>query len=135
MFYIESLSFLSKQALLFIIVWQSYKFLPVIKIFFDGQSFFLFPYFHHTLPVTPPTLAVNPLFSFAFGCHTCLSNNSLISSLILTKLLSVFVLCILYKSNSFQAQVNTLTYLRVNFTQQVESSHNPYLFQFFCMTL
>ena len=35
----------------------------------------------------------------------------------------------------FQAKANTLTYLRVNFTQQVESSHNPCPFQFFCKKL
>ena len=58
-------------------------------------------------------LAYNPLLNFEFGHHTCLSNNSLISPLISTKLVSVFVLCMLYKSNNFQVKVNTLTYMRV----------------------
>ena len=88
-----------------------------------GGRFFL--YFHCTLNPTNWGLAITPLFNFEFGHHTCLSNNSLISSLISTKLVSMFVLCMLYKSNNFQAKANTLTYLRVNFTQQVESSRNP----------
>ena len=61
-------------------------------------------------------LAVNSLFSFKFGCHTCLSNSSIMSSLISTKFVSVFVLCMLYKSNNFHAKANILTYSRVNFT-------------------
>ena len=106
------------------------KSLLSLKIFLIGSHFFFFIFIAHFR--FPPTFSVNPLF---IGCHNYLPNNSLISSLISTKLLSVFVLCILYKSNNFQAKANTLTYLRVNFTQQIESSHNSYPFQFFCMTL
>ena len=78
-----------------------------LKDFLMHSLFFFIFIAHFQLP---PTFAVNLLF---IGCHNCLSNNSLISPLISTKLVSVFVLCMFYKSNNFQVKVNTLTYMRV----------------------
>ena len=119
-----------KPVFFFIVAMWLYKVLPVIKIF-DRKSFFIFFIFIRHLT----RLVVIPLFNFEFGYYTCLSNNSLISLSISTKFVSVFVLCMLYNSNNFQAKANILTYLKVNFTQKVESSHNPYSFQLFCIKL
>ena len=90
LFHVVSLllvSSLSVDLLLFNILKKSFL---SLKFFLTGSHFLFFFFFifiaHFRLPTT---FAVNPLF---ISCHNCLSDNSLISSLISTKLLSVFVL-------------------------------------------
>ena len=76
---------------------------------------------------------VNPR-SFIFKVHsTCLSNNSLISSWISAKFVSVLLPCILYLSYYFQPEVNTSMYLRKAITLQVDSFHNLDPLQMICI--
>ena len=62
--------------------------------------------------------------------HTSLSNKLLISSLISNKLMSPFLLCILYRSNSFQTKGTTLSDLTANFTQQIENGNTSILINY-----
>jgi len=81
-------------------------------------------YFHHTV-----CGSLRAILCSKFGSHIYLFISSLTSSLILIKFVSTFAPC----SYALQPkkQANTLACLRVNFTQQVESSHNPYPFSYF----
>ena len=77
-------------------------------------------YFHCTACVTPG----NYYLKYSFSTYTYLPCNSLISSWIPTKFVSVLLLCMLYHTNNFQHKANSLIYLRGTFTLLVNSFRN-----------
>ena len=77
---------------------QPYKVLPVSKKFLHGFLLFSLHTFHGL--ARPPRESRN--FYVKISTYTCLSNNSLISTWILTKFVSTLFLCMLYQINNFQ---------------------------------
>ena len=81
-------------------------------------------YFHRTLFSWACVTPGNFYLKYSFSTYTYLLYNSLISSWIPTKFVSVLLLCMLYNTNNFQHKENTSIYLRGTFTLLVDSFHN-----------
>ena len=87
--------------------------------------FFLSLFYFHRTPfswacVTPG----NYYLKYSFSTYAYLPYNSLISSWIPTKFVSVLLLCMVYHTNNFQHKANTSIYLRGTLTLLVDNFHN-----------
>ena len=109
--------------------WLPLKLLPSTKKIISRYLFFLILYFHRTL-------SFKGLRNSLFLHQPRQSTNLLIYTVILTKPLLAFLLCILYGSNSFWTKERTpFSNLTANFTQQIKNCHASCSYQFFSMAL